>query len=74
MEELKNKFVEAMKSIDFGTLTIYELHEVAEIADKVDKMARKDYTDMLAETMRKGFGNSSNYEKPKTIGEMTGGK
>lgn len=74
MEELKNKFIEAMKSIDFSTLTICELNSVAEIADKVDKIAKKDYTDMLAETMSKGFGYNSNYEKSKTIGEMKGGK
>lgn len=74
MEELKNKFIEAMKSIDFSTLTILELNSIAEIANKVDMIARKDYTDMIAESMSKGFGINRNHEKTKTIGEMAGGK
>lgn len=72
MEELKNKFIDAMKSIDFNQLTIYELKSVVEIADKVDNMAKKDYADMLAETVKGFSAESSNYEKPKTIGEMKG--
>ena len=68
MEELKNKFIDAINGIDFNGLTINELAAIAEIAEKVDKMAKKDYADMLAETMEKGF--KSEIKKPKSIGEL----
>lgn len=71
MEELKNKFIEAIKSIDFNKLNIYELKTVSEISETVDKMARKEYSDLLAETMGKMSSlSSSQIEKPKTIEDM----
>ena len=68
MEELKNKFIEAIKSIDFEKLTIYELKTVSEISESVDKLAKKDYTDMLAETVGRGF--ATDISKPKAISEL----
>lgn len=70
MEELKNKFIEAIKSIDFNKLNIYELKTVSEISDTVDKMAKKDYTELLKESMVSMGVKTSKEEKPKTIGEM----
>lgn len=74
MEELKNKFIEAIKSIDFNTLTLYELQEVSSIAKTVDELERKDYLEVLSESMKDGFGYSSTYKSHKTIGEMKGGE
>ena len=70
MEELKNKFIEAIKSIDFNKLNIYELKTVSEISDTVDKMAKKDYTELLKESMVSMGVKASKEEKPKTIEEM----
>lgn len=70
VEELKNKFIEAIKSIDFNKLNIYELKTVSEISDTVDKMAKKDYTELLKESMVSMGVKTSKEEKPKTIGEM----
>lgn len=70
MEELKNKFIEAIKSIDFNKLNIYELKTVSEISDTVDKMAKKDYTELLKESMVSMGVKTLKEEKPKTIGEM----
>lgn len=70
MEELKNKFIEAIKSIDFNKLNIYELKTVSEISDTVDKMAKKDYTELLKESMVSMGVKTSKEEKSKTIGEM----
>lgn len=74
MEELKNKFIEAIKSIDFDKLTLYELQAVSDIAKTVDEMAKKDYTDVLSDVMKGGIGYANTYESPKTIGEMKGGE
>ena len=68
MEELKSKFIEAIKSIDFDKLSIYELKTVSEISETVDKLAKKDYVDMFAETVSKGMPQDIN--KPKTISEL----
>lgn len=70
MEELKNKFIEAIKSIDFNKLNIYELKTVSEISDTVDKMAKKDYTELLKESMVSMGVKTSKEEKSKTIEEM----
>lgn len=71
MEELKSKFIEAIKSIDFDKLSIYELKTVSEISESVDKMAKKDYVDMLAESMDKGIAQG--ISKSKTISELKQG-
>lgn len=75
MTELKNKLVEAIMSIDLKQLNIYELKSVSEIAETVDKLDKKDYTEVLAETMKSasacnGFGG---IKPPKTIGELREG-
>lgn len=70
MEELKNKFIEAIKSIDFNKLNIYELKTVSEISETVDKMAKKDYTDFLKESVLSMRSENSESGKPKTINEM----
>lgn len=74
MTELKEKLVEAIKSIDFAKLNIYELKTVAEIAETVDKLDKKDYTEVLAETMKSATNCSlSSPIAPKTIGELKEG-
>ena len=75
MTELKNKLIEAITGIDLKKLNIYELKTVSEIAETVDKLDKKDYTEVLAETMKStsscnGFGN---IQPPKTIGELKEG-
>ena len=72
MTELKNKLIEAIMSIDLKKLSIYELKAVSEIAETVDKLDKKDYTEVLAESMKTatGFGNAY---VPKTIGELKEG-
>lgn len=74
MTELKEKLINAIKSVDFTKLNIYELKTVAEISETVDKLDKKDCTEMLAETMKSaatcGFGSAT---APKTIGELKEG-
>lgn len=74
MTELKEKLISAIKSVDFTKLNIYELKTVAEISETVDKLDKKDYSEMLAETMKSaancGFGSAT---VPKTIGELKEG-
>lgn len=75
MTELKNKIIEALKSIDLNKLNIYELKTVSEIAETVDKLDKKDYAEVLAETMKSasnysGFGSVN---LPKTIGDFKEG-
>lgn len=74
MTELKEKLVSALKSIDFTKLNLYELKTVSEISETVDKLDKKDYSEMLAETMKSAatcsFGSVS---APKTIGELKEG-
>lgn len=74
MEELKNKFIEAIKSIDFDKLTLYELQAVSNIAKTVDEMAKKDYTELISDVMKGSIGCTTTHESPKTIGEMKGGE
>lgn len=74
MAELKEKLVEAIKSIDFTKLNIYELKTVAEITETVDKLDKKDYSEVLAETMKSAAACSlSSPMAPKTIGELKEG-
>lgn len=72
MTELKEKLIEAIKSIDFTKLTLWDLKEVAEISETVDKLDKKDYADMLADTMKNRLCGT-NAEKPKTIAELKEG-
>lgn len=71
MKELKEKLIGAIKSIDFEKLNLYELKTVSEIAETVDKLDKKDYSEVLADTMKNcanmGFGSPA---APKTIGEL----
>ena len=75
MTELKNKLIEAIMSIDLKQLNIYELKAISEIAETVDKLDKKDYAEVLAESMHNavnttGFGSCN---LPKTIGELKEG-
>ena len=72
MTELKNKLIEAITGIDLKKLTIYELKTVSEIAETVDKLDKKDYTEVLAENMKNATGFGNTYV-PKTIGELKEG-
>lgn len=71
MKELKEKLVNAIRSIDFEKLNIYELKTVSEIAETVDKLDKKDYSEVLADTLKNsasmGFGSPTS---PKTIKEL----
>ncbi len=71
MKDLKEKLINAIKSIDFEKLNLYELKTISEIAETVDKLDKKDYSEVLADTMKScagmGFGSPS---APKTIGEL----
>ena len=71
MKELKNKLIDAIKSIDFAKLNLYELKTVSDIAETVDKLDKKDYSEVLADTMKTyagtGFGSPM---APKTIAEL----
>lgn len=68
MEELRNKFIEAIKNIDFGKLSIDELKTVSEISESVDKLGKKDYMYALAESV--GMGTSEGARKSKTISDL----
>lgn len=70
MEELKKKFIEAIDSIDFAKLNLCELQTVASISETVDKMAKKDSTEVLADSLKATCFKSATAEKPKTIAEM----
>lgn len=74
MTELKEKLISVIKSVDFTKLNIYELKTVAEISETVDKLDKKDYSEVLAETMKSaancGFGSAN---APKTLGELKEG-
>ena len=74
MTELKNKLIDAIKSIDFLSLTIYELKTVSEITEIVDKLDKKDYSEILAETMKSTVNTGFSPIVPKTIKELKEGK
>lgn len=73
MTELKNKLIDAIKSIDFSSLTIYELKTVSEITEIVDKLDKKDYSEILAETMKSTANTGFSPIVPKTIKELKEG-
>lgn len=70
MDELRNKFIEAINSIDFGKLSIYELKTVAEISQIVNEMMKKDYLELVSEALKSPSANGCCCEIPKTISEM----
>ena len=67
MEEVKNKFVEVIKSIDFNKLSIGELKAIVEISFIVENIAEKDYADIFTEQLQTLAAKKF---KPKTIEEM----
>lgn len=69
MDGIKEKFIEAIKKIDFEKLSINELKTVSEITETVDKFSRKDYMETLVETLKSGKGD---YETnvSKSISEL----
>lgn len=73
MTELKEKLINAIKSVDLTKLNIYELKTVAEISETVDKLDKKDYSDVLAETMKNSVCSFGSPTAPKTIGELKEG-
>lgn len=69
MDEIKEKFIEAIKKIDFEKLSVEELKTVSEITDTVDKMSKKDYMETLIEN----FGSDKNgfaFNSQKSISEL----
>lgn len=69
MDEIKEKFIEAIKKIDFEKLSVDELKTVSEITDTVDKMSKKDYMETLVENLKpenSGFA----FNAPKSISEL----
>ncbi len=70
MKDLKEKLINAIKSIDFEKLNLYELKTISEIAETVDKLDKKDYSEVLADTMKSCAGMGGSPSAPKTIGEL----
>ena len=58
MDEIKEKFIEAIKKIDFEKLSVNELKTVSEITETIDKLSKKDYMETLVETLKSGKGDS----------------
>ena len=73
MTELKEKLINAIKSIDFTKLNIYELKTVAEISETVDKLDKKDYYETLADTMKNSICSLGSSTAAKTIRELKEG-
>ncbi len=69
MDEIKEKFIEAIKKIDFEKLSVDELKTVSEITDTVDKMSRKDYMETLVENL-KPENSGFSFNAPKSISEL----
>lgn len=69
MDEIKEKFIEAIKKIDFEKLSVGELKTVSEITDTVDKLSRKDYMETLVETLRSDNSGFA-VNVPKSISEL----
>ena len=63
MDEIKNKFIEAIKKIDFEKLNISELKTLAE-------MAKKDYSELLMEKFSPDHGFVFSSSDTKTIAEL----
>lgn len=70
MDEIKNKFIEAIKKIDFEKLNISELKTLAEITESVEKMAKKDYSELLMEKFPLDNGYVFSGPDTKTIAEL----
>ena len=69
MDEIKEKFIEAIKKIDFEKLSVNELKTVSEITDTVDKISKKDYMETLIENLgpdKNGFA----FNSQKSISEL----
>jgi hypothetical protein len=69
MDEIKEKFIEAIKKIDFDKLSVNELKTVSEITETMDKLSRKDYMETLVETLRSDNSGFA-VNVPKSISEL----
>ena len=69
MDEIKEKFIEAIKKIDFEKLSVNELKTVSEITETMDKLSKKDYMETLVETLKSGKGDSETNVQ-KSISEL----
>lgn len=69
MDEIKEKFIEAIKKIDFEKLSVNELKTVSEITETIDKLSKKDYMETLVETLKLGKGDSET-NVSKSISEL----
>ena len=69
MDEIKEKFIEAIKKIDFEKLSVGELKTVSEITETIDKLSKKDYMETLVETLKSGKGDSE-VNVSKSISEL----
>lgn len=69
MDEIKEKFIEAIKKIDFEKLSVGELKTVSEITETIDKLSKKDYMETLVETLKSGKGDSET-NVSKSISEL----
>lgn len=69
MDEIKEKFIEAIKKIDFEKLSVNELKTVSEITETIDKLSRKDYMETLVETIRSDNSGFA-LNVPKSISEL----
>ncbi len=69
MDEIKEKFIEAIKNIDFEKLSVNELKTVSEITETMDKLSKKDYMETLVETLKSGKGDSETNVQ-KSISEL----
>lgn len=65
--ELKEKFIEALKGIDFNSLTLCELQIAASISQMIENIGKKDYTEVLAD-MAKSFNPVMT--EPKKLSEL----
>lgn len=69
MDEIKEKFIEAIKKIDFEKLSVNELKTVSEITETIDNLSKKDYMETLVETLKSGKGDSET-NVSKSISEL----
>jgi hypothetical protein len=69
MDEIKEKFIEAIKKIDFEKLSVNELKTVSEITETMDKLSKKDYMETLVETLRSDNSGFA-VNVPKSISEL----
>lgn len=69
MDEIKDKFIEAIKKIDFEKLSVNELKIVSEITETMDKLSKKDYMETLVETIRSDNSGFA-VNVPKSISEL----